>query len=355
MSEVQNSTDSSEKTLKTLDFTDIYVDESGFMFMKGLNDPLYLPQANSEGLTGIPSEYMSEASLLVKRALAQNEVEKRASFPLEYRGMSFRITKINTISRRWITLRKLLDPVPRLQTFTGVPKQVIRSLAQMGRKGNSGLILFTGKTGSGKTTIACSLLQEYLSFFGDVGVTLERPAELKLDGPYGVNNKGWCFQTEVSSNGYSEAVENVMRYTPRFILFGEIRGYEEAKEALMLSNTGHLVIATMHSPSPIDAINRLVDLASEGKDKSQAAQAASRSLMAVFNQTMEVTPLGKVFNLTSLFFPQDDIRIRGMVAENATNQLISDIQRQKILIDNGGDPYLSPERQKRLREQRNAK
>ena len=118
-------------------------------------------------------------------------------------------------------------------------------------KKDNGLILFSGATGSGKTTTLYSLLK---SVDGSIIYTIEDPIEV-------VNDKFVQLQiNEKIGFDYEAGIKQVMRHDPDIIMIGEIRDDKAAKMALRAANTGHLVLSTIHASSCASSISRMVDL-----------------------------------------------------------------------------------------------
>jgi type II secretory ATPase GspE/PulE/Tfp pilus assembly ATPase PilB-like protein len=117
----------------------------------------------------------------------------------------------------------------------------------------SGMILVCGPTGSGKTTTVYALLNA-IDFFSRNVITVEDPIEYVLPS---------ASQIEVNPKAditFAKALRSILRQDPDVIFVGEIRDQETAGIALGVSQTGHLVLATMHSGSYASAIVRLLDL-----------------------------------------------------------------------------------------------
>lgn len=117
------------------------------------------------------------------------------------------------------------------------------------------LILITGPTGSGKSTTLYSTLLTIQRDFPNKSIqTLEDPVEVHLDG---------ITQTQINPDAgmtFAEGIRAMMRSDVDVILVGEIRDEETAKLAVRASLTGHLVLATLHCKTAVEAIGRLMDL-----------------------------------------------------------------------------------------------
>ena len=118
-------------------------------------------------------------------------------------------------------------------------------------KKDNGLILFSGPTGSGKTTTLYSLLK---SVNNSIIYTIEDPIE--------VYNESFC-QLQINEKigfDYEAGIKQIMRHDPDIIMIGEIRDEKAAKMAVRAANTGHLVLSTVHASSAASCISRMVDL-----------------------------------------------------------------------------------------------
>lgn len=114
-----------------------------------------------------------------------------------------------------------------------------------------GLIIFTGPTGSGKTTTLYSLLNETSHMFNRNVITLEDPIEKENDT---------VLQVQVNEKAgvtYATGLKAILRHDPDIIMVGEIRDAETAKIAVRAALTGHLVLSTMHTRDAKGAIYRL--------------------------------------------------------------------------------------------------
>jgi|SRR5690625_912607 len=121
-------------------------------------------------------------------------------------------------------------------------------------KYKSGLILFSGKTGSGKTTTMYSLLQTVQNNKSYQTITLENPIEKRIPN---------ILQIEINQNAgltYNKGLQAVLRHDPDIILIGEILNQEVAKFAFEAALTGHLVLSTLHAKNAAGTIDRLLAL-----------------------------------------------------------------------------------------------
>jgi twitching motility protein PilT len=120
----------------------------------------------------------------------------------------------------------------------------------------SGLVLVTGPTGSGKTTTLAALIDKINSEQRFHILTIEDPIEYLHPNKLSIVN-----QREVGGDteGFREALRYVLRQDPDVVLIGEMRDLETMEAALTISETGHMVFATLHTNSAISSITRIID------------------------------------------------------------------------------------------------
>ena len=117
-----------------------------------------------------------------------------------------------------------------------------------------GLLLFTGATGSGKTTSLYSLVHYCCMELNRHVISLEDPVEKSNDQ---------VLQIQVNERAgvtYSEGLRAILRHSPDVIMIGEIRDRETAEIAIQASLTGHLVLSSIHAKDTVNCLYRLIDL-----------------------------------------------------------------------------------------------
>ncbi len=218
--------------------------------------------------------------------LVESSYEGNSSYSISYENVLFRVERTMSITGVQYCIRKMPQYVPEL-TSLGFRKDVIHYLTQLGKA--SGLILWAGATGSGKTTAISSLLKSFLDQEGGFAYTIEDPSEMPLDGEYTAMNGsfGLCKQTQPINNNWGDCLKSALRSKPRYILVGEIRSPDAASECLRAATSGHLVLSTIHANNITDAINSMVKYASSS-DMSEdlAYDLLSRGLLAVCHQSL---------------------------------------------------------------------
>jgi twitching motility protein PilT len=180
--------------------------------------------------------------------------------------------------------------------FRSIPHH-IRSLAELGLPADverfahlpRGLVLVTGPTGSGKSTTLASLLDVANKTRAAHIMTIEDPIEyLHTHGRSLVN------QREVGSDtaDFAVALRHVLRQDPDIILVGELRDLETTSVAVTAAETGHLVLATLHTQSAAQTIDRLIDIYPPHQQQQIRAQLAN-CLQGVVTQALAPTRDGR--------------------------------------------------------------
>jgi twitching motility protein PilT len=145
-----------------------------------------------------------------------------------------------------------------------------------------GLVLVTGPTGSGKSTTLASMIDKINSEHRHHIVTVEDPIEFLHSNKLCIVN-----QREVGSDttGFKDALKYVLRQDPDVVLIGEMRDLETIEAALTISETGHLVFATLHTNTAAQSINRIIDVFPSGQQSQIRAQ-LSFVLQGVLSQML---------------------------------------------------------------------
>ncbi len=159
----------------------------------------------------------------------------------------------------------------------GLPEK----LEDLARKPN-GLVLITGPTGAGKTTTLNYLLNLINTERRCKIVTIEDPIEFVHE-----NKRAIVVQQEVLTDvrSFNRALIHVLRQDPDVIVVGEMRDHEAISTALTAAETGHLVLATMHSPNVAHALERIIGVF-EGSSQKQIVLQLSNALQGIIAQDL---------------------------------------------------------------------
>ncbi|MGQ0793860.1 MAG: type IV pilus twitching motility protein PilT [Deltaproteobacteria bacterium] len=183
-----------------------------------------------------------------------------------------------------------------------------------------GLILVTGPTGSGKTTTLAGMIDQINQERHEHIVTIEDPIEYLFDHKNCVVN-----QREVGSDtkSFSNALRSVLREDPDVILIGELRDLETIKIALTLSETGHLTLATLHTNTAVQTINRVIDVFPPHEQAQIRAQ-LSFVLEGILCQTLVPKIGGGRALAIEVLVPNP--AIRNLIREDKVHQIYSQQQ-----------------------------
>lgn len=166
--------------------------------------------------------------------------------------------------------------IPTLESL-GLP-EVVKNLIRF----KKGLILVAGPSGNGKTTTIASMINEINRTQKKRIITLESPIEYVYK-----NNKSLISQREIGTNviSYSDALWAVLREDPDIIMLGELWETDDIKQILKISETGHLVLASMQTIDCTNAVERMVN-AFPADEKEQIRIMVAESLVGIIAQQL---------------------------------------------------------------------
>lgn len=264
------------KHIKEKGASDLHISSNAHPMMRLDGDMIKLGSdiatlMNSSDVMEILKSIMSEEQRLIfKKNL---ELDFAIQFSSE---MRFRVNAFFNIYGPAAAFREI--PL-QIKTFEAInAPEVLRSLTSCSK----GLILVVGPTGSGKSTTLATFLDYINSNQKNHIITIEDPVEFTH-----VNKKSLINQREVGSStkSFANALRGALREDPDVILVGELRDVETVQLALTAAETGHLVLATLHTSSAAQTINRIVDVF-PAHDKPLARSMLSSSIKAVISQRL---------------------------------------------------------------------
>jgi twitching motility protein PilT len=216
-------------------------------------------------------------AVLSDQQWAQFEEELEIDIAYSLPGISrFRVNCFQQRNAYGAVMRAIPFEIKPLHEL-GVPSQIER-FAYLPR----GLVLVTGPTGSGKTTTLASLLDLANSTRRDHIVTIEDPIEFLHQHKRCIVNQR---EVGVDTAGFAPALKRVLRQDPDIILVGELRDLETVSTALTAAETGHLVLATLHTQSAAQTIDRVIDIFPPHQQQEVRAQ-LSTALQGVVTQAL---------------------------------------------------------------------
>ncbi len=226
-------------------------------------------------------------------------------------------------------------------TYRIVPEKV-RTPAELGFKNtaviekllsyHNGLILVTGPVGAGKTTTLNSLIDQLNRTRDDHVITVEDPIEF-LHQSQGCNVTQR--QAGRHTNTFATALKAALREDPDVIVIGELRDLETIEMAISASETGHLVIGTMHTSDATSTLNRLLDVFPPGQ-QSQIRAMVAQSLRGILCQRLLPAKNGGVALAAEILV--NTLAVSSMVRDGKTQGIPSALDTGKregmISMDN---------------------
>jgi twitching motility protein PilT len=210
----------------------------------------------------------------------------------------------------------------------GLPEKI----DDLARKPN-GLVLITGPTGAGKTTTLNYLLDLINSERRCKIVTIEDPIEFVHQ-----NKRAIVVQQEVLTDvrSYNRALVHVLRQDPDVIVVGEMRDHEAISTALTAAETGHLVLATLHSPNVMHAMERILGVF-DGNAQRQIVLQLSNALQGIIAQDL-LPAADRTRRVLAYELIVANGAVRNLIRENQIHQLENTIQTGRkegmTLMDN---------------------
>jgi twitching motility protein PilT len=206
----------------------------------------------------------------------------------------------------------------QIRTFNelGLP-DIVNELVKKPR----GLILVTGPTGSGKSTTLAAMIDRINDERHEHIITVEDPIEY-------LHNHKKCLinQREVNADtlSFKAALKYVLRQDPDVVLIGEMRDLETIEAALTVSETGHLTLATLHTNSAVQTINRIIDVFPAHQQEQIRVQ-LSFVLEGILSQQLlpRKSGQGRVMSVEILV---PNPAIRNLIREDKVHQIYSQMQ-----------------------------
>jgi twitching motility protein PilT len=283
--------------------------------------PMIRVHGELRALPDYPQLTSTDTAALVRSLLSDEQwgrFEKDLEIDLAYDLPGISRFRVNCFQQRnaYGSVMRAIPHVIKPLHELGIPEQIAR-FARMAR----GLVLVTGPTGSGKTTTLASLLDLANSERRDHIVTIEDPIEFLHHHRRCIVNQR---EVGVDTSGFSEALKRVLRQDPDIILVGELRDLETVSTALTAAETGHLVLATLHTQSAAQTIDRVIDIFPSHQQQEIRAQ-LSTALQGVVTQALvkQADGQGRTVVCEVMFATA---AIRNLIREGKNHQIPSFMQ-----------------------------
>jgi len=271
-------------------------------------DGLLVP-IGPEPLRPDATETMAREVLGERWATFEARLDVDLSFNWQGRAR-FRVNAFRQRGSVGLTLRLIPYKIPSFDEL-GVPVPVRNLTAQ-----TQGLILLTGPTGSGKSTTLAALLNQILATRACHVITIEDPIEYVYR-----HQKGLVEQREVGHDAltFADALRGALRQTPDVLLVGEMRDLETIRATITIAETGHLVLATLHTNDTSQAIDRLVDVFPAEQQQQVRIQLSSTLSAIIYQQLLpRADGPGRVAAFEILL---STFAVQNLIKEGKTRQL----------------------------------
>jgi twitching motility protein PilT len=236
------------------------------------------PSLESYDLSIVTNKEMVKAirHILNKKQIDRFNRKKDLDFSYQFENYRFRSNLSFEKGNIKMTARIINESMPTMESLD-MPRQVYNLLNL-----NQGLILITGPTGSGKSTSLAAMI-EYINNNRSCNiVTFEDPIEFVFQPKKSIISQR---QLGTDMPDFASGLRHVLRQDPNVIMVGEMRDLETISTAITLAETGHLVLATLHTCNASQTIDRIIDIFPPHQ-QNQIKSQLSLILSAVISQVL---------------------------------------------------------------------
>jgi twitching motility protein PilT len=253
--------------------------------------------------------------LLTPPQLTILQNRKSVDYAISISHARLRINVFTTTRGLSMAIRILPGHIPTIEELNLHPS--LDDIAKI----KSGLILYCGSTGVGKSTSVAAIIGEINTTRLSHVITLENPIEYRFR-----SNKAFIQQRELDTHmpSFSQGLLDVLRENPDVIVVGEMREPETMRLTLNAAESGHLVLATMHSSTPEEAIYRLCNAVPVEAQNEIRFQLASTLNWLIVQQLVFIERIG--FQVPLLTIVRGTQSVKNLIRENKLHQLSSAIQ-----------------------------
>lgn len=268
------------------------------------------PVLSKEDINEIIAGITTEA----QREIYGKELQLDFSYHLE--GISrFRVNVYYEYHGPAISFRLIPDEIPTMEELS--LDEVAKNLAMM----HSGLILLTGPTGSGKSTVIASMINYINKMRSAHIITIEDPIEFLYKSENCLFSQR---ELNVHTHSFAGAIKAALRQDPDIVMVGEMRDLETISAAITLAETGHLVLSTLHTIDAAQTIDRIIDVF-PANQQSQIRSQVAGTLKGVISQTLVPRADGEGRVAAREIMIVNDA-IQNCIHKAETNQIYSIIQ-----------------------------
>jgi twitching motility protein PilT len=247
-----------------------------FIRVDGELKPLYKLSDFSKNIIKNQDIEKIAKELLKEEQLKKLKIKKDIDCGVSINKYRFRVNFSFERGNYKMAVRTIVSEEPTLEDI-GMPAVVIDLL-----QSKQGLILITGPAGCGKSTTLAAMINHINKTRNDHIITLEDPVEYIFNP-----NKSLISQRQLGEDmiSFASGLRHVLRQDPNVVMIGEMRDLETISTAITVAETGHLVLATLHTYSAAQTIDRIIDVFPAHQQNQIKAQ-LSIVLKAVISQRL---------------------------------------------------------------------
>ena len=296
----------------------------------------FIKKTNMAPLT---KEDLDKSILEIAPTAIRDEILTRCDvdFMYEIKGCSrFRINYNRQLGMPGLVIRNIAFNIPELKDLS-LP-DILHTFVEQ----QNGIILVTGPTGSGKSTTIASLINQINTTSAKHIVTIEDPIEYVYGCKKSIVTQR---QVGVDTNSFSDGIKYALRQDPDVIFIGEIRDKETMEAALKASETGHLVLSTLHTNDAVQTINRIVNMFEESnrflirRQLSETLRATIAQKLIYSEMDQKRYPACEIMVVTSTikdYINKDNTEeIYELLRDNTVDNMISMNTSLALLTDKG--------------------
>jgi twitching motility protein PilT len=265
-------------------------------------------------------------SLLTERQKKMFEDERDLDFSYAIDDTRFRVNIHYEKENVGLSARTINKELPTVQGL-GLPPVVIDALHN-----NRGLILMTGPTGCGKSTTLAAMIGYINDNYSRKIITLEDPIEFLF-----TPNKSIIIQRQLGSDipTFESGLKHALRQDPNVIMVGEMRDLETIAATITLAETGHLVLATLHTYNAAQSIDRIVDVFPPDQQGQVRTQLSMTLEMVISQRLLPKVGGGRIATREIMV---KNTAVANLIRENKIPQI------QSVIESGSSDGMISAER-----------
>lgn len=277
------------------------------MRLRGQMVSLDLPILNNQEIKTLIAQAMNDEQY------QQWQTNLELDFGSTIAGIRCRVNAFYQLHGAAAVFRLIHNHIPSLASL-----QLPPTLAEISQL-DQGLVLVTGATGSGKSTTLAALIDHINSTTSKHILTIEDPIEFIHTSKKSLINQR---QLQEHTHSFHTALRSALREDPDVILIGELRDLQTIRLALTAAETGHLVLATLHTNGAAQSIHRLIDVFS-ADEKQLISTMLSESLQMIISQKLIPSLDGSQVAACEIL--KATSAVRNLIRENKIAQLANSI------------------------------